>query len=131
MARSHALCDEDAERCAPRVGCRCRSCYEARERALDPALIELISYRELRWHPGIEGPSRHLIHMAVRQYVAGQIEHAALYPEIVRALAKQCDAQFKQLMDVTAARGPIGIGLVEHVDGDATNNDPRNLRMTR
>jgi hypothetical protein len=132
MPRSRALCDEDQDRSAPRVACRCRACFMARERALDPALIELLYPLQYGRWTGVDGPARGIIRRMVDCYLVGDIEQAALYPEIVRALGKHADELFAQAL-AAAARAPMGLaeamGLVEHIDGDPANHDPGNLRM--
>jgi hypothetical protein len=92
---------------APRVGCRCRECYRARQMVLDPRLIEIVNDR---WHtPTITvSPGCDVVHRALEAYSAGQIEYAALYIEIIKALIKLSDEHFKQAMTFVS-RSPFVI----------------------
>lgn len=100
---------EAEEATAPRMGCGCRACYRAREAALDPRLIEVI--RDA-WKPGIVtvGPGSEIVRRAVDGYLAGRVEWAALYVEIIRALLEANERLFKQVTDILN-RQPMGVFL--------------------
>lgn len=104
---------EAQEATAPRIGCACRSCYRAREASLDPRLIELVLVRET-WKPGFVTISRgrEILRLGVDSYLAGRIEWAALYIDIIRALIEDNDKLFKQAMDLVG-REQIGLFLPE------------------
>lgn len=85
----------DAE--APRDGCRCRKCCEARERAIDPRLIEIGARRNA---PVLAKPSQHVIHQGISAYTAGSIDLQTMYIEVIKALAAQADASFDRELKV-------------------------------
>lgn len=89
--------DEDV--LAPRMGCSCRRCHEARERALDPGLVALV--RE-EW--GINttfSPAREMLRRYMEMYLMGRIEWAALYPQVIEALVRQSDEAHRHLLKFT------------------------------
>ena len=91
-------CDA-ADQSAPRVGCDCRSCYVMRERSLDPRLIELAREN----HRDFISPARHILHRCLDTYVMGRIEWAALHVEIIEALVKLSDDQYKRELALAMA----------------------------
>lgn len=91
---------EEQEATAPRVGCRCRACYRARERVLDPRLIELV--HDSFPYKSVASPATELVRRAIDGYLAGHIEFAALHIEIILALVRGSDELFKQVMASSA-----------------------------
>jgi len=130
---STSVCYEDPDCTCPRSDCRCRNCYAARERMLDPTLIGLIRDSYHLSNATVSGPAVRIVHEFVNHYLVGAIERNAMYPGIVRALVELSNHQYAQFMDMVKRSNPAPLlvpsAKVSHVDGDPTNNDPSNLRV--
>lgn len=86
---------------APRAGCPCRQCYNARQMSLDPRLIELARSRHFGEKP-IFSPAREMVYRYLEMYLMGRIEWAALNIEIIEALVKQNDDAHGRLLEMTS-----------------------------
>ncbi len=82
------LCDEN-NAAAPRVGCGCLRCYRARERFLDPELIQMCFADRIT-------PTRTILHRCLTAYLGERVEWAALYPEIIKTLIEYSDEAFER-----------------------------------
>jgi hypothetical protein len=90
---------------APRVGCSCRACYDAREITLDPRLIALA--RERHFEPGLRfSPARDAVYQCLQMYLMGRIDWGALYPAIIDALVKQNDDAYGRLLKLAELQAP-------------------------
>ena len=82
---------------APQVGCGCRDCYRARERSLDPRLIELVNER-MRPMMVVVKPSTEILHRAIQGYCAGRIDYGALHLNIIKSLMEALDREFESTL---------------------------------
>lgn len=90
--------EQDVE--APRVGCGCRQCYHARERSIDPRMLDLMSARSLdasRFM--VTKPSTEIVHRGLVEYLSGRMDYASLHLNIIRALMELSDKKFEQTME--------------------------------
>jgi hypothetical protein len=94
---------EDQNEEAPRIGCRCRECYRAREMSLDPRLLALV--RSDRF--GVMQPSKSILHAHLMRYLAGDADYGALYIGIIKALMEQLDQQFERELAMAARSVPV------------------------
>lgn len=93
---------------APRVGCGCRECYHARERALDPNLL-MLGWDRFRSTVPLTNfqPSREIVYRGLIEYLSGRLDYAALHVTIIKALMELADQQSEKLISVLRLQGPL------------------------
>ena len=98
------ICEDQNEE-APRVGCRCRECYRAREMALDPRLLALV--RSDRF--GVMQPSKSILHAHLMHYLAGDADYGLLYIGIIKTLMEQLDKSIECALSIVERTAPARV----------------------
>lgn len=112
-------CDGAPDEAAPRITCSCRSCYVARRNSLDPRLVDLIRVPSIGPSNGL---SRATVERKIDHYLAGRLEWAVLYIEIIELLLVENERLSNSLLRAASlAPSPASQFLATLGKGDVTD----------